>query len=63
VTVTGVIFTKTPTCPTTVVKNSFTEFHENPTNGLVAVSQTDGRRLYIRPSFFRRVRKIAKSEC
>ena len=63
-TVTGAVYMKTRACPTTVVRNSFAEFHENPTNDLVAddVSQTDGRRLYMRPSCFRRVRKISKSE-
>jgi hypothetical protein len=30
------------------LKNAYTEFHENPTNGLVAdTSQTDGRDLHI----------------
>jgi hypothetical protein len=45
---------KTRPYPTPAVNNSFTEFHENLTNGLVAddVSQTDGRHLYTRPSFF-----------
>ena len=38
------------------VAKSYTEFHENPTNGLVADTRldgrTDGRGLYIRHSFY-----------
>lgn len=42
-TVTEQIFVKTHTCTTLFLKKSHTEFHENPSNGLIGdtKSQTD----------------------
>lgn len=48
------IFTKLILPQQIFVSNSYAEFHENPTNGLVPYtrSRTDGHRLHKRHSFF-----------
>jgi hypothetical protein len=59
--VTAPIFTKLQLIRPIFMKTSYTEFHENPTNGIAAdtMSQTDGSDVHIRRSvLLRKERRI-----